>query len=67
MKQKNLPALDLNQRYTIDETSAYLRQCRARTYQQIQAGELPVIRDGRRVYVPGRAIAARSSLESASS
>lgn len=56
-----LPPLDLNQRYTIEETNAYLRQSRAKTYTDIAAGKLPVIKDGKRTYVPGTAIAARSS------
>jgi hypothetical protein len=57
------PLLDLNQRYTITETNAYLRQSRAKTYQDIKEGKLPVIKDGRRTYVSGRAIAARSTEE----
>jgi len=60
-----LPPLDVQQRYTISESSAYLRQSRARTYQQIAAGELEIIKDGSRTYVPGRAIAERSGAEAA--
>lgn len=55
-----LPPLDENQRYTIDEATAYLRQSRAKTYQDIQAGRLSVIKDGRRSYIPGSDIASRS-------
>lgn len=55
-----LPPLDINQRYDVDETSAYLRQSRARTYQQIRAGEIEIIKDGTRTYVSGREIARRS-------
>ena len=54
--------LDVKQRYTIDETNAYLRQSRAKTYQDIAAGKLAVIKDGKRTYVPGTALAARSSV-----
>lgn len=60
MKSQSLPLLDLNQRYTIPEASAYLRQCRAKTYQDIKAGTLPIIKDARRTYIPGTAIAERS-------
>lgn len=57
---ESLPPLDLLQRYTIDETSAYLRQSRAKTYNDINAGLLESFNDGRRRYVPGSSIAARS-------
>jgi hypothetical protein len=57
---KRLPPLDVLQRYTIDQTSEYLKQCRAKTYRDIAAGVLPSIVDGRNRYVPGEAIAARS-------
>ena len=60
MLNNPLPPLDLNQRYTINETNAYLRQCRAKTYKDIKAGKLTVIKDGKRTYVSGRVIAARS-------
>ena len=56
-----LPPLDLLQRYTVPEASAYLRQSRAKTYTDIAAGVIPIIKDGRRTYVSGNAIAARSS------
>lgn len=56
----DLPPLDLNQRYPIEETSAYLRQSRAKTFQDIASGKLPSIKDGRRRYVPGWAIAEAS-------
>ena len=60
MLHEHLPPLDMNQRYSINETCAYLRQCRAKTYQDIKAGRLPIIKDGKRTYVSGRVIAARS-------
>jgi hypothetical protein len=60
MQETPLPPLDLNQRYTIPETNAYLRQSRAKTYKDIKDGRLPVIKDGARTYVSGRVIAERS-------
>jgi hypothetical protein len=60
MSQLPLPPLDLNQRYSIPEANAYLRQSRAKTYQDIKDGKLTIIKDGKRTYVSGRVIAARS-------
>ncbi len=55
-----LAPLDPQQRYTILEASAYLRQSRSKTYLDIGAGTLPTIKDGKRRYVPGTAILERS-------
>ena len=60
MSHLPLPPLDLNQRYNIEETNAYLRQSRAKTYQDIKDGKLSIIKDGKRTYVSGHVIAARS-------
>jgi hypothetical protein len=57
-----LPALDERQRYTIPETCALLRQSRAKTYQDITAGHLRIIKDAKRTYVPGTEIMRRSRL-----
>ena len=57
--------LDPLQRYSIPETNALLRQSNARTYQQIKAGELRVIKDGGRTYIPGSEIVRRSTLPAA--
>lgn len=57
---RSLPALDEKQRYNVMEASAYLRQSRAKTFQDIAAGLLEIIKDGRRTYVTGSSIAARS-------
>jgi len=57
------PPLDLNQRYSIPEANAYLRQSRAKTYQDIKDGKLAVIKDGKRTYISGRATAARFTEE----
>lgn len=54
-----------NQRYTIEETNALLRQSRAKTYADICAGLLTPIKDGRRVYIPGSQIIARSTVGAA--
>ncbi len=50
---KPLPLLDTRQRYSIDEGIAYLRESRSRMYQKIASGEVKVIKDGRRTYIPG--------------
>jgi hypothetical protein len=54
--------LDPLQRYSIPEANALLRQSNARTYEQIKAGQLRVIRDGGRTYIPGSEIVRRSAL-----
>lgn len=59
----SLPPLDMNQRYSIPEATAYLRQSRAKTYVDIRTGKLPVLKDGKRTYVTGRVIAARSGAD----
>ncbi len=56
------PALDPLQRYSVPEANALLRQSNARTYEQIKAGQLRVIRIGGRTYVPGSEIARLSAL-----
>ena len=57
-----LPPLDPRQRYTIPEACAYLRKCRASLYADIKAGDIRVIKEGRRTYVPGSEIASRSAV-----
>jgi excisionase family DNA binding protein len=54
--------LDSAQRYSVDEAIAYLRTSRATVYNLINAGSLRVIREGKRVFVPGTEIARRSTL-----
>lgn len=56
-----LPPLDVLQRYSIEETCRYLRTSRETLYKSIRTGEVPIIKEGRRTYVSGRVIAARSS------
>ena len=58
-----IPAqVDLNQRYTIPEASAILRQSTAKTYTDIKAGNLRIIKDAARTYVPGSELIRRSTL-----
>ncbi len=64
MKADTLPPLDILQRYTINETNAYLRQSRSKTYKDIDAGKLAIIKDGRRTYVSGAVIASRCTGDS---
>lgn len=57
-----LPPIDPNQRYQIDEAVQYLRQSRAKTYTDINAGLLKTIKDGKRTYIPGSELIRRSTL-----
>lgn len=59
-KPSNLQPLDANQRYTVEESIAYLRTSKARIYEKIRAGELISLKDGRRRYIPGTALIAAS-------
>lgn len=61
---ETLPPLDEKQRYSMAEASRYLRKSRAALYADISSGNLQVIRDGARVYVPGSVIAEKSRLPS---
>ena len=54
--------IDLHQRYTIPEASAILRQSTAKTYTDIKAGNLRVIKDAARTYVPGSELVRRSTI-----
>jgi hypothetical protein len=63
MKVPTIPVLDPQQRYSIYEACALLRQCRGKIYKDINAGRLEVFKDGRRTYVTGRSIVARSRPE----
>ncbi len=59
-----LPPVDPHQRYEISEASAYLRQSVAKTYLDIKAGKLRILKDGWRSFVPGSEIIRRSTLPS---
>ena len=54
---KKLPpppaVVDPNQRFPIPESSAILRQSIAKTYLDIRAGRLKLMKDGRRSYISG--------------
>ncbi len=63
MDKSSLPPLDVFQRYTITQTSWYLKQCESKTFADIKAGRIKTIKDGRRTYIPGSEIAARSCLK----
>jgi helix-turn-helix protein len=54
--------IDVNQRYSLVESSATLRQSEATTYNQIRSGKLRVIRDGGRTYIPGSELVRLSTL-----
>ena len=60
--QAPLPPLDARQRYSVDEGIAYLRESRSRLYEKIASGELKVIKDGRRTYIPGTELVRLSTL-----
>ncbi len=57
-----LPPLDELQRYSIPEAIAYLRKSRKTVYDDIRAGRLRVLKEGKRTFVPGSEIARRSRL-----
>jgi hypothetical protein len=57
--QPALPPFDERLRYRPEIAARFLDQSRAKTFQQIRDGVLPVIREGRRVFVPGHVIVAR--------
>lgn len=57
-----LPPLDKLQRYTIPESAQYWRCSRAYVYQLIARGEIRILKDGKRSYVPGSEIARRSAV-----
>ena len=57
-----LPQLDVLQRYDVQEAAQYLRISRAKLYNDVTAGLIKVIKDGKRTLVPGSEIARRSAL-----
>jgi hypothetical protein len=61
---KRVPAptfIDPNQRYSLAETHAALRQSHAKTFKDIREGKLATIQNGRRRYVLGAELIRRSS------
>jgi excisionase family DNA binding protein len=63
--RKKLGPLDPAQRYNVPEAASFLRISRATLYTLITAGELRIIKEGARVFVPGSEIVRRSSLPAA--
>lgn len=57
-----LPPLDPAQRYSIPEGIAYLRSSRKTFYDDVKAGRIRLIKDGRRSYVHGSELIRRSAL-----
>jgi excisionase family DNA binding protein len=57
-----LAPLDPRQRYTVEETIAYLRVSRGSVYRLIKDGALRTIRARKRVFVPGSEIARLSAI-----
>lgn len=55
-KSRPSTPVDLCQRYTIPEACGYLAISHTKLYEAIAAGRLKVIRDGKRVFVPGSEI-----------
>ena len=60
-----LPPLDAAQRYSIEETILYLRSSRKTVFEDIRAGRLATIKEGKRRFVPGSEIARRSRVPAA--
>lgn len=61
-KAAHLPPLDPLRRYEIPVASAYLGQSVAKTYLDIKRGDLRILKDGARSFVPGSEIVRRSAL-----
>jgi excisionase family DNA binding protein len=61
MRNRPTLPLDLLQRYTVNESLEYLRIGRATFYKKVAAGQITLIKDGKRSYVSGRSIAAQSA------
>ena len=57
-----LQPLDPQQRYTVQEVIAYLRSSRKTFYDDVKAGRIRLIKDGRRSYIHGSELIRRSAL-----
>jgi excisionase family DNA binding protein len=64
-ERPTLPPVDVAQRYTIKEATAYLKISHATIYKEINARRLRVLKQGKRTFVPGSEIARLSQLEGA--
>jgi hypothetical protein len=58
-----LPPIDPNQRYTPEESAAYLRSSRWSVFMDIREGRLASFKDGKRRYIAGSELIRRSSPE----
>lgn len=57
---KPLPPFDERLRSTVEQAGQYLKTSRPTIYKLIHAGLLETIKEGRRTFITGRSIAARS-------
>jgi excisionase family DNA binding protein len=57
MQPTTLAPLDPLRRYSIEDAAQYLSISRARVYEHIATGTITPIKDGRRTFVAGSAIA----------
>jgi hypothetical protein len=57
-----LGPIDANRRYPLRVANALLSQSNSKTYEDIAAGRLIVIKDGKRTYIPGSEIIRRSGM-----
>jgi excisionase family DNA binding protein len=64
-KSLMLPPLDVQQRYTPEETAAYLRTSRKTVFDLIKDGRIRSIKEGRRRFCPGSEIARLSAAPAA--
>jgi prophage regulatory protein len=62
-ERQTLPHVDVAQRYTIKEATSYLRISHASVYKEINAGNLRILKQGKRTFVPGSEIARLSRLD----
>jgi hypothetical protein len=58
-------AIDIYRRYSVHDTNVLLSQSNSKTYEDIAAGRLKVIKDGKRTYIPGSEIVRRSTIVAA--
>jgi hypothetical protein len=57
--------IDTNRRYPIKVANELLSQSNSKTYEDIAAGRLKIIKDGKRTYIPGSEIVRRSTVVAA--
>jgi excisionase family DNA binding protein len=57
---KPLAPFDAQLRHTVDEAARHLKTSKPTIYKLINAGQLEAFKEGRRTFITGRSIAARS-------